>query len=139
MQIWSGHVICKFLNSVCSCISTIVVGHVQVLKWSCYMQHWSGSIVPKWPFVVCREWFRVAYVLPECWSISVLTNFRRSICPVCSKCHTEIFHEFWHDLCYKLGHIECPRFSAMGMNQHSWKILAFFMSLFILLGLELID
>ena len=26
--------------------------------------------------------FRVAYVLPECWFISVPANFRRSICPI---------------------------------------------------------
>ena len=29
--------------------------------------------------------FRVAYVLPECWFISVPANFRRSICPILAK------------------------------------------------------
>ena len=119
---WSVHVICKFLNSVCSC----------------YMQHWSGSTVPKWPFVVFREWRWVAYVLPECWLISVPTNFRCLICPLFSKDHAEIFREFRHDLCYKLGHIECLRFAAPGRSQHSCKTIGLFMSLFILLDLELI-
>ena len=29
--------------------------------------------------------FRVAYVLPECWFIFILANFRRSICPILAK------------------------------------------------------
>ena len=56
-----------------------------------------------------------------------------------SKSHAEIFREFRHDLCYKLGHIECPRFAAPGRSQRSCKTIGLFMSLFILLGLELID
>ena len=34
---------------------------------------------------VCRLHLRVAYVLPECWFISVPANFRRSICPILAK------------------------------------------------------
>ena len=49
-----------------------------------------------------------------------------------SKGHAEIFREFWDDLCYKLGHIECPGFAAPGRSQRSC------VSLLILLGLELI-
>ena len=56
-----------------------------------------------------------------------------------SKSHAQIFREFRHDLCYKLGHIECPGFSAPGRSQRSCKTIGLFMSLFILLGLELID
>ena len=126
MQIWSGQDICKFLNCVCTCLSTVVVSHVHILKWSCYMQHTSGSIVPKWPFVVSREWCWVAYVLPECWFISVPANFRFSICPLFSKGHAKIFREFRHDLCYKLGHIECPGFAAPGRSQHSCKTIVLF-------------
>ena len=54
------------------------------------------------------------------------------------KSHAEIFREFRHDLCYKLGHIECPGFAAPGRSQRSWKAYALFMSLFILLG-QVID
>ena len=112
--------------------SSIVFAHVISF-------HWSGSIVPKWPFVVSREWSWVAYVLPECWFVSVPANFRFSICPLFSKGHAKIFHEFRHDLCYKLGHIECQGFAAPGRSQHSCKTIVLFMSLFILLGLELIN
>ena len=42
-------------------------------------------------------------------------------CPLFSKDHAEIFCEFRHDLCYKLGHIACPWFAAPGRNQRSWK------------------
>ena len=72
-------------------------------------------------FVVSREWSRVAYVLPECWFISIPANFRWSICPLFSKGHAKIFREFRHDLCYKLGHIECPRFAAPRRSQRSCK------------------
>ena len=34
---------------------------------------------------VCRLHIWVAYVTPECWFISVLVNFRRSICPFLAK------------------------------------------------------
>ena len=34
---------------------------------------------------VCRLHLRMAYVLPECWFISVPANFRRSICPIFAK------------------------------------------------------
>ena len=34
---------------------------------------------------VCRLHLRVAYVLPECWFISVPANFRCSICPILAK------------------------------------------------------
>ena len=88
--------------------------------------HMHVSIVPKWPFVVSREWSRVAYVLPECWFISVPANFRFSICPLFSKSHAEIFREFRHDLCYKLGHIECPGFAAPGRSQRSCKTIGLF-------------
>ena len=36
-----------------------------------------------------------------------------------SKGHAEIFREFRHDLCYKLGHIECLGFAAPGRSQRS--------------------
>ena len=117
--------ICKFEVVRIYANSSIVFAHV--------------SIVPKWPFVVSREWSWVAYVFPECWFISVPTNFRFSICPLFSKGHAKIFRGFRHDLCYKLGHIECPGFAALGRSQHSCKTIVLFMSLFILLGLELID
>ena len=77
-------------------------------------------------FVVSREWCWVAYVLPECWFISVPANFRFSICPLFSNGHAEISHEFRHDLCYKLGHIECPGFAAPGRSQHSCKTIVLF-------------
>ena len=77
-------------------------------------------------FVVSREWSWVAYVLPECWFISVPANFRFSICPLFSKGHAEIFREFRHDLCYKLGHIECPGFAAPGRSQRSCKTIGLF-------------
>ena len=51
-----------------------------------------------------------AYVLPECWFISVPANFRFLICPLFSKGHAEIYREIRHDLCYKVWHIECPVF-----------------------------
>ena len=130
----------------CSFAYSIIVDYIFSLKWPCYIVfahvisfHWSCSIVPKWPLVVSREWRWVAYVLPECWFISVPANFRFSICPLFSKSHAEIFREFRHDLCYKLGHIECPGFAAPGRSQRSCKTISLFMSLFILLGLELID
>ena len=81
--------------------------------------------VPKW--LCClneAEW--PIYVLPECWFISVLANFRFSICPLFSKGHAEIFREFRHDLCYKLGHIECPGFAAPGRSQRSCKTIGLF-------------
>ena len=81
--------------------------------------------VPKW--LCClneAEW--PIYVLSECWFISVLANFRFSVCPLFSNGHAEIFHEFRHDLCYKLGHIECPWFAAPGRSQHSCKTIGLF-------------
>ena len=108
-----------------------MLGHAN-LKWSGYMQipqlclHMHVSIVPKWTFVVSREWSRVAYVLPKCWFISVPANFRFSICPLFSKGHAEISREFRHDLCYKLGHIECPWFAAPGRSQHLCKTIGLF-------------
>ena len=77
-------------------------------------------------FVVYREWCWVVYVLPECWFISVPANFRFSICPLFSKGHAEISREFRHDLCYKLGHIECPGFAAPGRSQRSCKTIGLF-------------
>ena len=43
-----------------------------------------GYVVAKWPFMFSLH-LRVAYVLPECWLISVPANFRRSICPFLAK------------------------------------------------------
>ena len=34
---------------------------------------------------VCRVHLTVAYVLPECWFISIPANFRRSICSILAK------------------------------------------------------
>nr|BAK01676.1 predicted protein [Hordeum vulgare subsp. vulgare] len=36
-------------------------------------------------------------------------------CPLLTKVIL-IFFEFRNDLCYKIGHIECPAFAAPGMN-----------------------
>ena len=98
---------CKFEVVRIYANSSIVFAHV--------------SIVPKWPFFVSREYEAKWPMFCRNVDSSVLANFRCSICPLFSKGHAEIFREFQDDLCYKLGHIECPGFASSGRNQRSCK------------------
>ena len=59
------------LNNYSGCISCVVA---QI-----------GYVLAQVDGHVCRLHLRVAYVLPECWFISIPANFRRSICPFLAK------------------------------------------------------